>query len=489
MTHHIFMVDGAETKAAVVRRLASGDGRRLLFMRTKHQAKKLAKQLTAEGIPAVDLHGNLSQNARERNLEAFSCGDVKVLVATDIAARGIHVDDVELVVHVDPPAEHKAYLHRSGRTARAGSGGDVVTLVLPEQNGDVRTLTRLAKITATPQRVRVGDAVLEELVGPAAPYVDPDRRADPDPAHRRPSQQRLRRAGPGPPGRQRRRSGRTRSWPWSLGRADRPARPRGLRRPSWRRLDRRLQLDHRPAQRRHRAERCGSPAARRTVAAAWWRCRAVVDGVAAEAHGPRARFARWLLRVARWQLVGTVPRRAIVIGAPHTSNWDFVFTLLTIWADGISPHVLVKREMFWWPMGAIMRSLGAIETDREGARGLVERLTREARESEDFVLVLAPGRHAHAAPTTGSRASTAWRPGAGCRSRSASSTARPGRRASARRSSSRVRSASTWTASGRSTRTSTGCALAAAAPSGCAKRTAPREAERISRCARRSSRP
>ena len=173
MTHHIFMVDGADTKAAVVRRLASGSGRRLLFMRTKHQAKKLAKQLTAEGIPAVDLHGNLSQNARERNLEAFTCGDVKVLVATDIAARGIHVDDIELVVHVDPPAEHKAYLHRSGRTARAGSGGDVVTLVLPEQNGDVRTMTRLAKITATPQRVRVGDAVLEELVGPAAAHVTP----------------------------------------------------------------------------------------------------------------------------------------------------------------------------------------------------------------------------------------------------------------------------------------------------------------------------
>ncbi len=173
MTHHIFLVDGVETKAAVVRRLASGSGRRLLFMRTKHQAKKLAKQLTAEGIPAVDLHGNLSQNARERNLEAFSSGEVRVLVATDIAARGIHVDEVELVVHVDPPAEHKAYLHRSGRTARAGSGGDVVTLVLPEQNGDVRTLTRLAKITATPQRVRVGDAVLEELVGPAAPHVTP----------------------------------------------------------------------------------------------------------------------------------------------------------------------------------------------------------------------------------------------------------------------------------------------------------------------------
>ena len=133
MTHHVFTVGDAETKRLVVEHLASGTGRRLLFTRTKHQAKKLAKQLTAVGIPAVDLHGNLSQPARERNLEAFAHGPVRVLVATDIAARGIHVDDIELVVHVDPPAEHKAYTHRSGRTARAGSGGDVVTLVLPEQ--------------------------------------------------------------------------------------------------------------------------------------------------------------------------------------------------------------------------------------------------------------------------------------------------------------------------------------------------------------------
>ena len=81
--------------------------------------------LTKNGIPAVDLHGNLSQNARERNLAAFSAGSAKVLVATDIAARGIHVDDIELVVHLDPPTEHKAYLHRSGRTARAGAGGTV----------------------------------------------------------------------------------------------------------------------------------------------------------------------------------------------------------------------------------------------------------------------------------------------------------------------------------------------------------------------------
>jgi len=171
MTHHLFEVRDAETKKAVIHHLASGTGRRVLFMRTKHQAKKLAKQLTIDGIPAVDLHGNLGQGARERNLEAFSSGAVKVLVATDIAARGIHVDDVELVVHVDPPAEHKAYLHRSGRTARAGSGGDVVTLVLPEQRGDVRALTRAAKITAQPQHVNPGDAVLQRLVPDVAPHV------------------------------------------------------------------------------------------------------------------------------------------------------------------------------------------------------------------------------------------------------------------------------------------------------------------------------
>mgnify|MGYP001507702141 FL=1 len=144
MTHHILAVRDADAKKQIVHELASGTGRRVLFMRTKHQAKKLAKQLTAAGVPAVDLHGNLGQGARERNLEAFSSGAVKVLVATDIAARGIHVDDVELVVHVDPPAEHKAYLHRSGRTARAGSEGVVVTVMLPEPRGDVRGLNRMA---------------------------------------------------------------------------------------------------------------------------------------------------------------------------------------------------------------------------------------------------------------------------------------------------------------------------------------------------------
>ena len=155
MTHHVFAVSAAD-KQAVVHELASGLERSLLFMRTKHTAKKLAKQLTAAGIPAVELHGNLSQGARERNLEAFTQGDTRVLVATDIAARGIHVDDVALVVHVDPPTEHKAYLHRSGRTARAGAGGTVVTIATPDQTGEVRTLAKQAGIRPTTVSVRPG---------------------------------------------------------------------------------------------------------------------------------------------------------------------------------------------------------------------------------------------------------------------------------------------------------------------------------------------
>ncbi len=172
MTHHVFAVSAAD-KQAVIHELAAGKERSLLFMRTKHTAKKLAKQLTAAGIPAVELHGNLSQNMRERNLSAFANGSSKVLVATDIAARGIHVDDIALVVHVDPPTEHKAYLHRSGRTARAGAGGTVVTLALPDQARDVRTLAKQAGIRPTTVSVRPGAAEVVALTGPPAPYVEP----------------------------------------------------------------------------------------------------------------------------------------------------------------------------------------------------------------------------------------------------------------------------------------------------------------------------
>ena len=180
MEHHVFSVTPSN-KSDVVRELVSGQGRTVAFTRTKHQAKKLAKALTASGIPSVDLHGNLSQNARERNLAAFSGGEVRVLVATDIAARGIHVDDITLVVHIDPPAEHKSYLHRSGRTARAGADGVVVTVATPDQAGDVRTLMRQAGISPTIRQVSPGHAAIVELSGPAAPHVEPVPVVEPAP--------------------------------------------------------------------------------------------------------------------------------------------------------------------------------------------------------------------------------------------------------------------------------------------------------------------
>ncbi len=177
MTHHVFETMSVESKKQLVQALASGTGRRILFMRTKHHAKKLAQALTAAGIPAVDLHGNLSQPARDRNLAAFSSGEVKVLVATDVAARGVHVDDIELVIHVDPPMEHKAYLHRSGRTARAGSEGDVVTLCLPTQKKDLAALLKKADITVTPVQVTASSPEVVALIGEVAAFVKPQPKA------------------------------------------------------------------------------------------------------------------------------------------------------------------------------------------------------------------------------------------------------------------------------------------------------------------------
>jgi superfamily II DNA/RNA helicase len=177
MEHHVLVVNDQTVKKQLIVELASGAGRRVLFLRTKHHARKLAKTLTDAGIPAVDLHGNLSQNARDRNLAEFSSGDVRVLVATDVAARGVHVDDVELVIHVDPPTEHKAYLHRSGRTARAGSDGTVVTLTLPEQQSDVKKLMKAAGVEVTFERVTAGSPIVAELVGEMADKIDPRTRA------------------------------------------------------------------------------------------------------------------------------------------------------------------------------------------------------------------------------------------------------------------------------------------------------------------------
>jgi len=177
MEHHVLVVNDQTVKKQLIFELASGAGRRVLFMRTKHHARKLAKTLTDAGIPAVDLHGNLSQNARDRNLAEFSSGDVRVLVATDVAARGVHVDDVELVIHVDPPTEHKAYLHRSGRTARAGSDGTVVTLTLPEQQSDVKKLMKAAGVEVNFERVTANSPLVAELVGEMADKIDPRTRA------------------------------------------------------------------------------------------------------------------------------------------------------------------------------------------------------------------------------------------------------------------------------------------------------------------------
>ncbi|TCJ28291.1 DEAD/DEAH box helicase [Nocardioides jejuensis] len=155
MDHHIFHVR-RESRLPILVDLTRAPGRTVVFTRTKHGAKALARQLNANGVPTVDLHGNLSQNARTRNMEAFHSGAATTLVATDVAARGIHVDDVALVVHADPPAEHKAYLHRSGRTARAGAEGTVITLMTDDQVRDVRALARAAGIK--PTTTVIGDA-------------------------------------------------------------------------------------------------------------------------------------------------------------------------------------------------------------------------------------------------------------------------------------------------------------------------------------------
>ena len=165
--HHLLTVTPAD-RGKVVSTLASGEARVLIFTRTKHGAHKLARQLTLAGTPAAELHGNLTQGARSRNLAALRSGEVRAMVATDIAARGIHVDGIDLVIHADPPAEHKAYVHRSGRTARSGASGTVVTVQTAAQAAEVRTLMRKAGVT--PQATTVGpdSPVLRSIAGPPA---------------------------------------------------------------------------------------------------------------------------------------------------------------------------------------------------------------------------------------------------------------------------------------------------------------------------------
>ncbi|MEG3626361.1 DEAD/DEAH box helicase [Streptomyces poriticola] len=169
MEHHVLHIQDETDKKAVTTRIAARDGRVILFLDTKRSADRLAKRLLAVGVRAAALHGGRSQPQRNRTLEQFRNGQVTALVATNVAARGIHIDDLDLVVNVDPPTDHKDYLHRGGRTARAGGSGSVVTLVLPDQKRDVTRLMSDAGIRPRTARVTSGDAELATLTGAREP--------------------------------------------------------------------------------------------------------------------------------------------------------------------------------------------------------------------------------------------------------------------------------------------------------------------------------
>jgi superfamily II DNA/RNA helicase len=170
MDHKVFTVRG-EDKVALATEIAARPARTLLFVRTKHGADRLAKQLSRGGVAAESIHGNLSQGQRQRALDGFSAGRTRVLVATDVAARGIHVDDVDLVVHYDPPNEAKDYLHRSGRTARAGASGTVVSFIEPAQSRDMARMLATAQVEATTVAVTPGAPEVRALAESGEPVV------------------------------------------------------------------------------------------------------------------------------------------------------------------------------------------------------------------------------------------------------------------------------------------------------------------------------
>ena len=170
--HQVFILPAAG-KVAVAAEIAARPARTLFFVRTKHGAARLARQLTQAGTPAAAIHGNLNQRQRQRALDAFAAGHPRVLVATDVAARGLHIDDVGLVVHFDPPNDHKDYLHRSGRTARAGASGTVVALVDPGQAGDVARLHTAAGIAPTSHHVEAGHPAVREIATSGTPVPPP----------------------------------------------------------------------------------------------------------------------------------------------------------------------------------------------------------------------------------------------------------------------------------------------------------------------------
>ncbi len=173
MEHYQLLVGDRESRNAIVPLIAAREGKTIMFMRTKHGVDRQVKKLRRVGINAQGLHGDKGQGARTRAIEGFADGSLPVLVATDIAARGIDISDVSLVVHIDPPAEHKAYLHRAGRTARAGTSGTVVTLVMDEQRKDVDQLLRKAGVEAKKVQVAAGSAELAKITGAREPNGDP----------------------------------------------------------------------------------------------------------------------------------------------------------------------------------------------------------------------------------------------------------------------------------------------------------------------------
>ncbi|CCK32740.1 Putative DEAD-box RNA helicase [Streptomyces davaonensis JCM 4913] len=182
MEHHVLHVLDETDKKAVTTRIAARDGRVILFLDTKRSADRLAKRLLAVGVRAAALHGGRSQPQRNRTLEQFKNGQVTALVATNVAARGIHVDDLDLVVNVDPPTDHKDYLHRGGRTARAGGSGSVVTLVLPDQKRDVTQLMSNAGIRPRTARITSSDMELSTITGAREPSGVPVTIEVPQPA-------------------------------------------------------------------------------------------------------------------------------------------------------------------------------------------------------------------------------------------------------------------------------------------------------------------
>ncbi len=170
MDHRVYALQH-DAKVDIAAEIASRPGRTLFFVRTKHGADRLAIQLRKSGVAAGAIHGNLTQQARKRALDDFTTGHARVLVATDVAARGIHVDDVDLVVHYDPPADHKDYLHRSGRTARAGASGTVLSFITSDQVRDHQRMRERAGVEASALSVVPGHPAVRELAESGEPIV------------------------------------------------------------------------------------------------------------------------------------------------------------------------------------------------------------------------------------------------------------------------------------------------------------------------------